>query len=483
MGGYSVPEHIRACKPKGTMVKAIAGNYYVYEYRSVKDGGGKRRTKMGKCIGSIKEGIGFVANGRRSSQGEVTTLEFGDWAVAMRNSLDVLGLLKECFDALDATRIYLVALTHLTQGLTRMRDVGKLYEMSCMSLAFPGLKMGPDAVGSLYDVLGRRQGGVMAFEALLASRCSRVTAIDGHVVGSASACNDLAEKGYRSAMLHEGQVNVLMAYDVNDGTPLLSRAFEGGNLDKLSVKDVLAREELHDMLFILDSGFYSEENVRTLSSRNNSYVIPLHRRLKGCMDAVALAHVDGRFVYQRDRKASAVEYWASRDEPGRRIIAYRDLNMAALEQSNYLRYIEQGRKSYTEERFEKMKDLMGVIVLQTNLSEPADEVFKLYKRRWSIETFFNYLKNDIGYHSLYLKDYYKTQGLAFVMLVSALIHKRLKDATAQVKGKTMRECLLDARMIKLNKRDGAWSCANCKGAHQRLFEALNTPLSVEALHT
>lgn len=31
MGKYSVPQEIRACAPKGTLVKNISGKYYVYE--------------------------------------------------------------------------------------------------------------------------------------------------------------------------------------------------------------------------------------------------------------------------------------------------------------------------------------------------------------------------------------------------------------------------------------------------------------------
>ena len=37
MSSYSVPENIRAMKPKGTMVKSIHGKYYVYEYFHVKE--------------------------------------------------------------------------------------------------------------------------------------------------------------------------------------------------------------------------------------------------------------------------------------------------------------------------------------------------------------------------------------------------------------------------------------------------------------
>ena len=108
MGAYSVPEHIRAMKPRGTMVKAISGHYYVYEYRSVTEGG-RRRTRMGRCVGKIEEGRGYVPNSGRASGSEITTLEFGDWAVALSASAPVRGLLGEHFHADDADRIWALA--------------------------------------------------------------------------------------------------------------------------------------------------------------------------------------------------------------------------------------------------------------------------------------------------------------------------------------------------------------------------------------
>jgi len=73
MGNYSVPESIRKHKPTGTMVKRISNNYYVYEYSTVKGEDGKRHTKMGKIIGSIKEGIGFVPNDSFACDSEIST--------------------------------------------------------------------------------------------------------------------------------------------------------------------------------------------------------------------------------------------------------------------------------------------------------------------------------------------------------------------------------------------------------------------------
>ena len=80
MGKYSVPENIRKFKPKGTMVKLISGNYYVYEYKMIKGDDGKRHTKMGSLIGTIKEGIGFIPNNSFVCDAEISTLDYGDYA-------------------------------------------------------------------------------------------------------------------------------------------------------------------------------------------------------------------------------------------------------------------------------------------------------------------------------------------------------------------------------------------------------------------
>ena len=78
MGNFSVLESIRKYKTKGTMVRMISGHYYVYEYSTVRDGNDKRHTKMGKSIGTIKEGIGFIPNNGLICDSEISTLEFGD---------------------------------------------------------------------------------------------------------------------------------------------------------------------------------------------------------------------------------------------------------------------------------------------------------------------------------------------------------------------------------------------------------------------
>ena len=480
MGAYSVPESIRKLKPKGTMVKNISGHYYVYEYSNYTDENGKRHTKMGKLIGSIKEGIGFIPNNTFACDSDISTLDFGEYAITIANSTRTLSLLKECFNPLDAVTIYTVALIHFIQGFTYLKDIKSYYDMSILSIKYPSLKLGYESLSRLYDTLGRRQAGVLKLEEKLISECSHQIAIDGHVIGCESAENDLAEKGYKFKKLGEAQLNLLMAYDVNTHTPLMSRIYEGASNDKVSVRDFLNQIELRDMLFIVDRGFYSTENINLFSSNGNEYIIPLGKNLNTCKQAVHSLEMHDRFMYQKGKKASVVEY---KDEiiDGYRVITYRDLNESAAEQENYLRHMSQGNKSYTRESFEKARYFMGVTVLQTSIEDKTpEEIYTLFKERWTIETFYNYFKNKAGYAAIHEEDYYKTQGLSFIMLISSLIYHEMSETAKAIEGKTLQTSLLEARMVKANKRHGKWTVCNCLKKQVALFRAFNTAMQVDA---
>ncbi len=480
-GKYAVPQEIRAMKPRGTMVKKIPGGYYVYEYRTVRDEDGRRRTKMGRCIGKIDPALGFVPNSNALADEEVTCLDFGEWAVAESNSRGVWGLLLEHFNPSDAERIYAAALIHFVQGFTYMKDLARFAEMSVLSLRHPGLRMGYDAMSGLYEDLGRRQGPVLAMEQALLDRSSGLVAIDGHVVGTGSRENGLAAKGYKFAKLGEPQMNLLMAFDAQTDLPLLSRMYEGAALDRADVADLLAQARFQDVVFVVDRGFYSEGNVGLLTQGGNHYVVPLSKGLRACKQAVSSLEMGGRFVWQRGQKASVVEF---KDEEigGRRVLTYRDLSESAMEQANYLRHMERGDRAYTRERFEELAPLMGVTVLQTSLpagDRDAEAVYGLYKRRWSVETYFDYFKNGQDARGLCQQDFHRVQGLAFVMLVSGLIHREVADAVAASGvGMTVGDVLADARMVKACRRSGAWVAVNCKKKRVAMLEALNTSLEV-----
>lgn len=120
--------------------------------------------------------------------------------------------------------------------------------------------------------------------------------------------NDLAEKGYKFKKLAKAQINLLMAYDVNSGIPLMPRIYEGASMDKVGIKDFLDQIELKDMLFIVDRSFYSVDNLKLFSSNSSAYIIPLGKNLNTCKAAVHSLEMHDRFMYQKGRKAPVVDY-------------------------------------------------------------------------------------------------------------------------------------------------------------------------------
>ena len=108
--------------------------------------------------------------------------------------------------------------------------------------------------------------------------------------------------------------------------------------------------------------------------------------------------------------------------------------------------------------------LVGVLTLPASAASRADV--------------YNYFKNRLECKSLGQQDYYKTQGLAFLMLVEALIHHEFEEASRAVQGFSVQDCLLQARMVKADKRHGVWCVANCIPRQQKLFKKLNTPLTL-----
>lgn len=482
MGNFAVPPEIRAAKLPGTMVKKISGHYYVYRFKTVREGG-KRKTKMGACIGKIQPGIGFVPNDNRALAAELTTVDFGEWAIALANSAKTFAALKECFNPEDAVRIYLAAVIHFVRGFTPLKDMAEHYGTGLLALRFPGMKMGAESLCALYDALGRRQGGVLEFERRRLAEASGVLAVDGHVVPGTSLESDLFAKGYKFDKYGMPQLNLLMAYDVNTLKPVLSRIYEGAAADKVSVLDFLEIADMKGLLLLMDRGFYSEEVLAALARNGNSYVIPLASHLERCKAAVADLTMAGTFRHLEGRKATLVE-WKDEILAGRRVLTFRDLSEALAERENYLRHLDLGDKGYTREGYEANKDLLGVSVLQTNLPTcPPQEIFALYKKRWKLETFYDGLKNRDGFRSLHGQSYYMLQGLAFVMLASALVRREVADAAVDVKGMSVDDILLQARMVKANKRRGRWEVCNCLKKRLSLFQRLGTPLEVRPAHT
>jgi hypothetical protein len=138
------------------------------------------------------------------------------------------------------------------------------------------------------------------------------------------------------------------------------------------------------------------------------------------------------FYYRSGKKHARIEYTSRRVSDSEYVYVFRDIDENEKCRYNYQDCMELGRKGHTQEKFEQSKEVFGVYVPQSNSAKSAEEVFAGYKKRWGIETFYQYLKNSADFNDLITRDYYKEQGLSFIMLIMGQIRQKMIDAVKKL---------------------------------------------------
>ena len=433
MGDYSVPLEIRQLKPKGTMVKHIKNGYYVYEFKSWKENvinpdGTKKRithTKTGKCIGHITLKEGFVPNNNKLHDDKIVVKNYGDYAFSIKHSEKTFNELARIFNIKDAQKIYCVAIIFFVNGFTYMKRIRSKYDISYLSYLYNDISLGYAAVHTLYTDLGTKNEKVIEFEQKSIDDSSKLLSIDGHVIACTSEKNDLSEYGYKAKKYGTPQVNWLTAYDVESKRTLSSVITSGSEPDKISIRSLFSRHTFKDTEFLVDRGFNTEADKALMSSNGNTYIVPMISSSKDYSVILESLKFDRRryFVYQKN-KYSSIIYYQEFEVEGKRCIAYKDATRELSEYNDYLSKISSKKKGYTEEGLEEYKPFFGLFLLETNISitkANAEVIFCHYKKRWSIETFYNYIRNKCDFNALYQQDYFMSQGLSFIVTVSGMI--------------------------------------------------------------
>ena len=485
----SIPEDILQFRPcKCCRIRNDNGVYRVYKYSSIKLPSGKWSSDYGYLIGKIIPGKGFCPNTRYRLELEnsgqtafddiITDVAYGQYALLNTISEDILRKLESCFDLERAAQIYTYGLILCANGFVHIDQVDDFFQESFLSLLYHdySFKMGYGALTTLLHDLGMKTNPIRAFEQALIDNSSKNIAVDGHVIRSCSAENDLAEPGYKASSLKAPQVNLLIAYDIKLKIPLMYRTYRGSSVDKKSVIEFLQSRSFKDTKFIVDRGFFSESVLNMMTQNGNCYIIPLPSNDKNFKRIKEnLAYTSGEFVYKSGKKDCArIVYYEEWIDEKTRIIVYKDEDENNSKRKSYKQLMDAGESSYTQENYVKYCDWWGVYFLQTTSDEPAAYVYSDYKDRWGIETYNNYVKNDADFNDLKIQDYYIDHGFDFIMLVTGLIHSRLNEAVKAL-GKTSIstfDILIKAGHLRMVLADGEWKLHNTRTKDLELLKGM-----------
>ena len=266
-----------------------------------------------------------------------------------------------------------------------------------------------------------------------------------------------------------------MGYDINTGKPLFARMYRGSCNDKATIPDLAEYLDYSGIEFIVDRGFYSRKNLDLLSMNGNSYIIPVPTNTDVFAKAMTGRKYTSSFYYSSGKKHSRVEFWMKKISNTEKVYVYRDIDENEKCRYNYQHCIELGKAGYTPDGYEKAKEFFGVYVLQTSSKKKAEAIFTDYKKRWGIETFYQYLKNSADFNNLMMQDYYKEQGFSFIMLITGQIHQQIIDAVKLLNDNTMSvsDVLLMAKFMKLELKGSTWNLKNTRKRDLQILEKMN----------
>ena len=152
--------------------------------------------------------------------------------------------------------------------------------------------------------------------------------------------------------------------------------------------------------------------------------------------------------------------------PNDLVIMYRDSDMHDKMVAEFRSQLGMD-SNHTLEKLEELGPKFGIIILRTNYVKAEDVAKKTYcgyKKRWGIETHYNFVENTIHFCGLHEQDYAAMQGLSFLtttfgQVKSAFVAK-MRTCSDYVKHMSIKECLAKAGRLKLSQhKDKKWYIA------------------------
>ncbi len=133
---------------------------------------------------------------------------------------------------------------------------------------------------------------------------------------------------------------------------------------------------------------------------------------------------------EQDEKEKIRKYYARKIKRSKfgddRIIMYRDEDMHDKMVSEFREQI--GKDDFhSEEKLQELGPQFGIIILRTNRDKKTkspEAVYSDYKKRWKIETHYNFVENIVRFYGLKTDDYYVMLGPNFLILTVGQVKKQ-----------------------------------------------------------
>lgn len=413
-----LPEWVLKWKGKNIEVHKRRNNYYAYRVTSVYDPSIKRSRKVTlEYLGKITpDGIIPPKHKRKPS----AVLEAGNIQYIAKFTKELEEPLKQVWP--DKWESLLSLATLKLSYLDPLKRIEMRHETTISKYLWPNARLSKNAITNLLFSVGTDYGSQCKFFQLLSSRDTYI-AIDLTHIFSHSKNISWAEKGYNYLGISNNQLEILLMWALGINRPVFIRLLPGSASSAKNLILGIIESGIKNAVVIADKGFYSKENIEELEKRNIHYILPLRRDLPFLR---YLPHEQYKeyFMYREN-----AQWYVEWEWEGRRIIMYLDKKLAAEEENNFLRHVEEGTRK--REDYSKERNRFGTLAIITDLGESPEEIYKMYKRRKEIEEVFDEFKNTLEADEALRQSRESLQGYLFVMLLALHLYTQIQEHLAR----------------------------------------------------
>ena len=434
-----IPEKISRFRLRGTEIKAIGNNFYLYRVTSRWDREARkyRKVNLGYVGRVTEEGI---VEGRHRGEAVPAqaparhSLEFGATWLLRTVGQDLLDHLRRHFGG-DAEWMFVTAALRAARHCA-FKYIEHYYSVSYLSVAFPGIALSPATLSGRMEQLGTRRKAMVGFMR------EYIPAKNFHAIfdGTSIICNSDritdAQRGYNSHGCHDPQVNLMyaLAVDGEKVCPVFYRSYPGSVRDVSAFGSMMREMGIGTAVILADKGFCGSGNGEELDGAGIPYIMPLRRNSAECMrtplQMPGTTGFEGRFMHG----GRIIWYWS---QP----VAEGDSHRYFLYMDETLRHMEAigggTAKTGTEtgEELRKAQEaqlLYGTLAVKSTLmSAGAVETYRLYKTREDVGQLFDIYKDEEDFGTTGMHSREGMEATFFLNHLSTLlVHKlyeRLKE--------------------------------------------------------
>jgi len=478
----SIPQWAKDLRQKGTEVKAVNGKYYLCKVTSKWDAKLKRSRKIsGEYLGVLTpEGLTPVQRRLVDVNEPIVSKEYGaSWLLASLTE-DIREQLRVRFPDIWQ-ELYAICLLRTTKPCS-FRYLAERYASSVLSEALPDLALSGSSITALLKDLGRRRQAITLFMKDFLQGERDYLIFDGTNLISLSEKMEDTQIGYNSQGIYDPQVNLLYAFTggQDGGRPAYYRKFPGSVRDVSAFVSFMTEIDIMDAVVIADKGFGSTDNFRDLDQTGIKYIVPL-RRNNQLYDRSPLmpadkSGFDGAFQFN----GRPIWYYSRQDGKGHQWAVYLDGVLRLKEEKDYMRRLFDRHEGYDEQGLRSRQLEFGTIVLNSNLAEPPEQLFHLYKKRVQIEQMFDDYKNLLDLDTSYLQSDGSMEAWLFLnhlgLMTCYRVYELLRSTRSLKKysvGGVLQEYLSGIRVDKIT---GSWRYEVLTKGNKGLLKQLSLKL-------